>query len=400
MTTSYTMALQIGLQAQFKADKAPPIMLIGPSGIGKTEISGALVQKMGKTMAEYSLAQTCAELIGGFPYADTEKGVTHLLPSAEILRICEAGEASGVVLLDEICDAREDVQAAAHAVLTHGKFGNLQTPRFTAFVAAGNPPDISTTGGCLSIPMAKRICQVPFPANVNAFVDGLRSGFPAPEVFLLPDGWENGIPHWGNLIGSFIHAKPAWIESIPDANATLGGMVLGKSAPSPCPRTWHYAVVLLAACDGMQAAHPEMKALIREARYLLLAGVVGETAASEYLSYERNLDLPNPEDILSDPFARVDSKGVETLPKRGDQIRTAAHAVVIAALSNNTPERWTNAFKYLGRIADGGHEDMGALAAKELCKRENIPARLGSFPPEVTRFVQILEEAGILKPTK
>ena len=61
----------------------------------------------------------------------------------------------------------------------------------------------------------------------------------------------------------------------------------------PSPRSWESLAKCQAICDVAGADDA--------VRMLIAAALVGEGAAVEYMSYVRDLDLPDPLDLLADP---------------------------------------------------------------------------------------------------
>ena len=348
-----------------------------------------------------SLAGVIAELVGGYPYADIDTKTMDFLPWSGIRRVLESGPAGSIVFFDEMSDAKEDVQAATHQILTHRKFGAVQTPKGTALVAAGNPASISTTGGSLSTPVARRLCQIPWSITLREYTKGSRDEWPAPIIYALPDDWEDRISFWTDLHCSFLEAHPdQWMKDA-EPNSSLNGMVLGKSAPSCSSRTWTMAHVLSAAADSLYLSLKaqgdfEAATAAKEARGVLLAGCVGEVAADQFYSWLRNMDLPDPEKVLADPLNYPDwwRLGV---PPRSDQLRTTVSAVVTAALDTDSLPRWNAAWKFLHRTIEGNQESIGAMGAARLAGPLNVPSKLRDWPKEAEGFIRILEESGAIK---
>jgi len=120
---------------------------------------------------------------------------------------------------------------------------------------------------------------------------------------------------------------------------------------------------------------------------ILVGGCVGEGPALEFLSWRRNLDLPDPEDILRDPDAFM-------VPERGDQAFAVLTAVVTAAVGNLTSERWMAAWTVLARAADQGAKDIAAASAKALAQ-----ARKPGLPlpqKELREFIPLLQKGGLM----
>ena len=106
----------------------------------------------------------------------------------------------------------------------------------------------------------------------------------------------------------------------------------------------------------------------------------------EYLAYLRNLDLPDPKELLAHPatFAEL---------RRTDQQLAALDAVVVAATTD--PKVWRDAFRVCIVAASCGAPDVAASAAMRLAQTKPAAAAL---PPGHEIFTQILTDAGLLDP--
>ena len=380
------LALQLAIEAQNSWTGSEglmpcPIFIIGKAGTGKTRTVEAFVKASGKVMAEFSASQTSPELIGGFPFGDTDARVMRMMPSDAVEPLLKAGPGKGVIFLDELPDADPMVQSAMHAVMTHRRFGNVFCPPRTAIVAAGNPPDISTTGGQLSIPMAGRVCQLVYEDSVGDFCDALNRGFSAEEPVRLPKDWSAGWSTVAGRVSAFLSSRPELFETTPSASETLLGMRLGEAAPRASRRTWCNAIAFMAACDSIN--------FDGEARELLVMGCVGEGTAYEYLNWERDLDLPDPEDCLINPLI--------SLPKRDDLILAVCHSVTHAVVQKNSIKRFNQACDFFKSLVDRGFgADMACLALRNLVQKENIPTGMGSFPDSLKAFIPLLQEMKML----
>ncbi len=126
-------------------------------------------------------------------------------------------------------------------------------------------------------------------------------------------------------------------------------------------------------------------------RRLLVQGCVGIGAASEYLSYLDNLDLPDPNRVLDDP------SGTE-LPTRADRLYVIA-AGVLTVLRGQTAtrrgaKRWASAGTLLARIAEAGHPDIAVGLARDWLALK--PTTAAPDPDTVGALLPLLREAGLL----
>ena len=219
-------------------------------------------------------------------------------------------------------------------------------------MAAANPVEQAAGGWDLSHPLANRFLHIESGADPNAYVSGMLSGFPEPEALTLPEAWRAHIPTERAKVAAFIKARPQLLLVVPgDAGKASRGW--------PSPRSWDALARALAAAKGVDA--PE------DVRLPLAGGAVGDAAAHEYLVWERELDLPDPETLLANP-AKFE------LPRRGDKAFAILSSVAAAAVSNLTERRWSAACEIIERCCKAGAKDMAARAAIVLAnERSKVP---------------------------
>lgn len=345
-----------------------PVLLWGPPGVGKSSTVLAIGEALGLPVEVVIASIREPSDFSGLPVIDN--GEVRFTPPAWARRLAQAGR--GILFLDEISTAPPAVQAALLRVVLDRVVGDLVLPEGVAVVAAANPPEQAAGGWDLSPPLANRFCHIQWSLDPSSWVEGMLKGWPAPQVVRLPDGWEVGIPASRALVASFIRHRPHLLLQVPNSEGQAG-----RAWPSP--RSWDMAARLLAACDAVQAGEDVVASLV--------CGCVGEGAGLEFLTWRRSLDLPDPEELLKNPSNF-------TLPTRGDQAFAVLTAVVAAAVSNLTADRWMAAWQILAKVAEAGAKDVAAAAAKTLAA-----ARKPGLPlpqKELREFIPLLQKGGLL----
>jgi hypothetical protein len=293
----------------------------------------------------------------------------HFAPPLWATRLAEAG--TGLLFLDELTTAPPAVQAALLRVVLERTVGDLTLPGDVAVVAAANPPEQAADGWDLSAPLANRLCHLAWEATPKSIADGLAGGWAAPNVPLLPDGWEAGEQAFRVIVAAFLQVRPA-LAIAPPASAVDAG----RGWPSP--RTWEMAARLLTAADCAAAGDQARSALVR--------GAVGDGAGTEFLAWLAEMDLPDPEEVLADP-AKFQ------LPERGDRAYAALASIAAAVAARPTAERWVAGWRVLGACAQTA-PDVAAVAARVLAKCR--PDDVRQMPPEIVMFAPLLRDAGLL----
>lgn len=128
-----------------------PILLMGPPGIGKTQIMEQIADETGVGLVSYTLTHHTRQSALGLPYIEHEKfggqeyAVTAYTMSeiiASVYREIErTGVSEGILFLDEINCISETLTPMMLQFLQCKTFGNQQLPAGWVVVAAGNPPE-------------------------------------------------------------------------------------------------------------------------------------------------------------------------------------------------------------------------------------------------------------------
>ncbi len=282
----------------------------------------------------------------------------------------------GILFLDEVSTAPPAVQAALLRVILDRTVADLTLPADTWVIAAANPPEQAAGGWDLSPPLANRFCHINWRLDSDAWIAGMVQGWPEPVIPILPEKWEEGIPHAQAMVASYIQHRPHHLLVVPDNDGNAG-----KAWPSP--RSWSMAARLMAAVTSVNGGEDLAVGLI--------GGCVGTGVALEYWQWMKSLDLPNPEDLLRHPESLK-------LPARGDITFAILTSVVAAVVNKLTQDRWVAAWSVLEQAVKQGSADIAAAVAKNL-----LAKRKPEWPLPVRQCVSLfdlLQKAGITKPLR
>lgn len=359
---SMICALAIAIQA------GVPILTWGPPGVGKTATITMLADVLGLPLEVVMASIREPSDFSGLPVIG-EEGV-RMEPPAWAHRLARSGK--GLLFLDEISTAPPAVQSALLRVVLERVVGDLALPASVSVVASANPPEQAVGGWDLSAPLANRFCHLFWSLDTQGWVDGMIGGWSISDLPHLPSSWENSIPEKEVLVASFVRHRPHLLLQVPKDEGQAG-----KAWPSP--RSWSMTARLLAAAETVRAEEDVVASLI--------AGCIGEGACLEFLAWRRDLDLPDPEDVLANPtYLR--------LPDRGDQAFAILTAVITAAVGRLTEERWFAAWCVLALASEHGMKDIAAVAAKKLAaaRKPELPIPL----KELQDFAPLLQKGGLM----
>ncbi len=128
-----------------------PVLLMGPPGIGKTQIMAQIAAEAGVGLVSYTITHHTRQsaiglpfiekrIYGGREYAVTEYTMSEILASVYAL-MESTGIREGILFLDEINCVSETLAPMMLQFLQNKTFGNQRLPDGWLIVAAGNPPE-------------------------------------------------------------------------------------------------------------------------------------------------------------------------------------------------------------------------------------------------------------------
>ena len=354
-------AMQILLTANI------PVLLWGEPGTGKTHTIEAFAQRAGWETVSVIASIHDPTDFAGLPVR-TDAGVVFEPPAWA--RRTAAGDGVSLVFFDEVNTAVPATQNALMRVVLEKRVGDLHLGAGVRFAAAANPPEHNSAAWDLSAPLASRFAHLDWPVSFQDWKAGYLGGWPDPQPLNID--FDAVDPHSREMIkwmqASFLATRPSLVCQVPDNATAARGW--------PSPRSWERLADCLAIADTAGASD--------EVRWLVASALVGDGAAAEYLAYLRNLDLPDPTELLAHPAGYGELQ-------RGDQQLAALDAVVAAAATD--PSCWRDAFRVCIVAADCGTPDIAASAAMRLAKSKPTTARL---PPGHEVFADILTDTGLL----
>lgn len=128
-----------------------PVLLMGPPGIGKTQIMTQIAAETGLGLVAYTITHHTRQSAMGLPYIEkrdydgkeysvTEYTMSEILASVYDL-MKNTGLREGILFLDEINCVSETMAPMMLQFLQNKTFGNQRLPEGWIIVGAGNPPE-------------------------------------------------------------------------------------------------------------------------------------------------------------------------------------------------------------------------------------------------------------------
>ena len=354
------IAIAICIQARI------PILIWGSPGVGKTSAITSIAKSLNLLIEVVIASIKEPSDFSGLPCIDPITKTTTFAPPDWAKRLCDAGQ--GILFLDELTTAPPAVQKALLRVVLEKVVGGLRLPDSIAIVAAANPPEEASDGYDLTPPLANRWVHISWPNDVEYWCHGMKQGWRTVSIPTLPTNWQSQIDPVTSLITGFIKRMPEMLYQFPK-DATE----MGKSWPSN--RSWDMAIKVMAACQSSNISD--------EIMYSLVAGCVGEATAIALSSYLREMNLPDPETLLSNPDLLVLNAN------RHDIVQATLMSVVSCVLRNMSVERYRQGLRVLCKAARDGVVDIAWPAFSVLQKSK--PADANNSIPEMAVFKGFLE---------
>ena len=342
-----------------------PVILWGPPAIGKTAYIYALAKALDEHLEVVIASLREPSDFLGLPIRKGEEVI--MAPPSWARRLRDHG--SGLVVFDEITTAPPAVQATLLRVVLERVVGDLELPPGVKILAIANPAD-EAGGWDLSLPLTNRFLHIQAEElDSEAWARGLISGWDVkPNImgkFVVDEAMKLRAR---SEIGGFLNHRPELMLQKPKSDS--------KDKESwPSPRSWEMAARLLGTAYSVGV--PPVVSL------KLMQGSVGNGAASEFMSWQKTLDLPDPAAVLAKPHKFK-------VPTRPDITFAALGAVVGYAIPRlkdkaEGPRMWENAWKILAMVCEAGQPDVAVPSARNLAKAPQDYA----IPESVEKFGEI-----------
>lgn len=151
-----------------------PVLLMGPPGIGKTQIMEQIAEECKIGLVAYTITHHTRQSAVGLPFikemefAGKEYSITEYTMSeiiASVYRKIEEGCPEGILFIDEINCVSETLAPTMLQFLQCKTFGNQKVPAGWVIVAAGNPPEYNKSVREFDIVTLDRVKKISVEAD-------------------------------------------------------------------------------------------------------------------------------------------------------------------------------------------------------------------------------------------
>ena len=161
-----------------------PILLMGPPGIGKTQVMEQVARECGVALVAYTITHHTRQSAVGLPfirqrhYGDKDVSVTEYTMSEIIASVYAKMEATGltegILFIDEINCVSETLAPTMLQFLQCKTFGNQAVPKGWVIVAAGNPPEYNKSVRDFDIVTLDRVRRMDIEPDLPVWKDYAR----------------------------------------------------------------------------------------------------------------------------------------------------------------------------------------------------------------------------------
>jgi AAA domain (dynein-related subfamily) len=354
-------ALLIALNTpSFNGTIGIPALIWGKPGEGKSSFLEGLSQRNFPVLTLIASIHDPTDF-SGLPIVHDDK-VRYAMP--EWIEIFEEN-GTGILFLDELTTAPPSVQAALLRVVLERKVGFHDLPKNVRIVSAANPPDLMTGGWELSPPLRNRFVHLQWELSASVYKEALINGYQKADLpYINEEDHAEMLTQYKLLLHAFLERNPNLLTSSPDLDR------YGFASP----RSWDYAVRLMASCSVLGLAPMGDNRTDARVFLELLAGCVGDGIAANFVGFLKNLKMPSPQKVLD----RQEDANLKNLNESElFLLFTGFRALLRKDLPNEQLlSRGKVLMVLVNQVAELNRKDIIFPAMRQLAKDEHFLARM------------------------